>query len=174
MTMMRMIGFFGITIVVVGVLLVVIKIRSDRSFWWLLRAQSAALALGIAIYSITPVDYVAHRYNVSRILAGDLRPSVMIAVKPIDDEGYFPLLQLLSTDNATIREGVLAMLAKRQQEIESFADDRPWHWTRYQGDKYMLYEQLSAQEKKWSIYRQDKILQSDVLNAFQAYAMQWY
>ncbi len=124
MTMMRMIGFFGITIVVVGVLLVVIKIRSDRSFWWLLRAQSAALALGIAIYSITPVDYVAHRYNVSRILAGDLRPSVMIAVKPIDDEGYFPLLQLLSTDNATIREGVLAMLAKRQQEIESFADDR--------------------------------------------------
>ncbi len=50
---MRTIGFFGITIVVVGVILVVIKIRSDRSFWWLLRAQSVALALGIAIYSIS-------------------------------------------------------------------------------------------------------------------------
>ncbi len=141
MTMMRMIGFFGITVVVVGVLLVVIKIGSDRSFWWLLRAQSVALALGIAIYSITPVDYIVHRYNVSRILAGDLRPAVMIAVKPIDDEGYFPLLQWMSIDDAIIREGVLAMLAKRQTEIESFADDQPWHWTRYQADKYVLYVQ---------------------------------
>ena len=174
MTMMRTIGFFGITIVVVGVLLVVIKIRSDRSFWWLLRAQSVALALGVAIFSITPVDYIAHHYNVSRILAGDLRPSVMIAVKPIDDEGYFPLMQLLSIEDEIIREGVLAMMANRQTEIESFADDKPWHWTKYQADKYLLYEQLSAQEKKWTAYRQDAKLQKDKLNAFQSYAMQWY
>ena len=98
MTRMRTVGFFGITLVVIGFCLVLCKIAptkngSYRSFWWLIRAQLIALLLTVIAYSVFPVDYIANRYNVSRVQAGYLHPSVMIAVKPISDEGVFSAVE---------------------------------------------------------------------------------
>ena len=132
MTTLRTVGFFGTTLVVVGFVLVVIKIAANRGFWWLIRAQLAALVLAVIAYGLFPVDWVSHRYNVSRITDGYLHPSVMIAVKPVDDSAMLCLLDLVSTKDPLIREGALAMLAQRQDEIESLGKQEPWHWTKYQ------------------------------------------
>lgn len=111
-----------------------------------------ALPLAVVLYFLVPVDYVAHRYNVSRVAGGYLNPSVMIAVKPIDDEGIFPLLDLVNHPGESIREGVLAMLAKRQRQIEAYSRDTPWSGHRYQYSKTVLYQKLLSQKSTWDPY----------------------
>lgn len=174
MTRMRTVGFFGVTLVVIGFVLVIRKIVKRRSFVWLIQVQLIAMMLAVVIYSLFPVDYVAHRYNAAQVASGYPKPAVMIAVKPIDDEGIFPLLDLVDTEDPIIREGVLAKLAQRQLDIESYARDEPWHWHRYQYSKTVLYQRLDQQKSKWAKYLDDETARTLTIDQFDAYAMQWY
>lgn len=170
MTRMRMIGFFGITLVVVGFVLVLYKIGRQKNFWWLIRSQLLAFALAVIAYSVFPVDYVAHRYNAAQVANGHLHPAVMIAVKPIDDEGISPLLNLVDCPNRVIRGGVRAILAERQATLES---QEGQGWTAYQGSSSRLRRVLRENESKWSGYTDPKTRQSTI-NNFREYAMKWY
>ena len=117
MTRMRTIGLFGITTVIVGFTLVLIKIARDRSFLWLIHRQLWALAIAVMIFAITPVDYLVHRYNVAEIMSGNLAPSVQISVHPIAAEGYLTLLPLVECDDEKIRDGIRGMLAAKHQLV---------------------------------------------------------
>ncbi|QDT07732.1 hypothetical protein K227x_61600 [Rubripirellula lacrimiformis] len=174
MTQMRTVGFFGITLVVIGFALVLYKIRRGRNFWWLIRTQLVALVLTIIAYSVFPVDYVTSRYNASRVAQGYLPPSVMIAVKPTNDEGVAPLLDLVDCEDEIIREGVLAILAQRHSGLQYLARQHGGaHWTAYQGSQSWLRNQLAANASKWSEFEShDK--RSDAIRRFEEYAMQWY
>ncbi len=174
MTRMRLVGFFGITLVLVGFVLVIRKILRQRSFQWLVQSQLIALSLAVVLYCLFPVDYIAHRYNAARVADGYLKPSVMIAVKPIDDEGVFPILDLVDHSDVIIREGVRAMLAERQRQIESYSQDTPWHWHRYQYSKARLYRLLDQNKSKWSDYVNDPEARQQATTKFEDYAMQWY
>jgi len=174
MTRMRTIGFFGITLVVTGLILVIWKISRRRSFAWLIQVQSLALIVAAICYSLFPVDYVVHRYNASAVAMGYLQPSVMIAVKPINDEGMFPLFDLLDTSDPIIREGVRAQMAERQLAIESYSWDRPWHWHRTQYSKTRLYRKLQQFESNWTDYRTDADARTKAIERLKTYAMQWY
>lgn len=173
MTRLRTVAFFGITVVVIGFALVLYKIAANRGFWWLIRAQLVALALTVIAYSLFPVDYVAHQYNAAQVARGYLHPSVMIAVKPIENEGVFPVLRLTAVDDPIIREGVLAMLAKRQVQIESIPESE-WHWTKFQGSTDLLYRRLAPHQSQWSKYRDNAHARETAIKRFQDYAMQWY
>lgn len=170
MTRMRTVGFFGITLVVVGFCLVVYKIGQNRGFWWLIRAQLIALVLTVIAYSVFPVDYLAHRYNAAIVDSGYLHPSVMIAVKPKVDEGVLPLLRLTRCEDEIIRNGVLALLAERQREI---IDSPETHWTEFQGSRALLKRRLAKQETAWTEFRDDSA-RKNAIDAFRNYAMQWY
>lgn len=174
MTRMRMIGFFGITLVVVGFSLVIFKILRRYSLRWLIQSQLIALSLAVVLYCLFPVDYIAHRYNASQVSGGYLEPAVMIAVKPMDDEGVFPLLSLVDHPNETIRDGVCALLADRQRQIETYARDTPWSWHRYQYSKTLLYRKLVNDESKWVRYLKDPESGDLAIKRFQEYAMKWY
>lgn len=174
LTVMRIVGFFGISVVVVGFTLVLAKIRLEKGFWWLLRTQLTALLLFIVAFTLFPVDYVAHRFNASRINRGYLPPSVMIAVKFKDESGYLPMLDLVDCPDPTIREGVLAMLAEKQIEIKRSIESHPWHWTRFQGSTELLYPAMVEQEHRWQEYVEDEQLRLDAIDRFVIYAMKWY
>ncbi|MCM2373388.1 DUF4153 domain-containing protein [Aporhodopirellula aestuarii] len=174
MTRMRTVGFFGITLVLVGFGLVIFKIIRRRSFTWLIQSQLIALSITVVLYCLFPVDYVAHRYNAARVANGYLKPSVMIAVKPINDEGVFPLLNLVNHPDPVIRDGVHAMLAERQLAIESYSRDTPWHWHRYQYSKTLLYQRLDAEKLKWARYLSEPDARQIAIEQFKDYAMQWY
>ncbi len=117
MTRMRMVGFYGMTAVVVGFGLAVWKIARQRDFVWLFRADLWALAAAFYLYALTPVDLIVMRYNVARILAGDPAPSVQVSVHPIDAEGIRELFPLIECRDEIIREGVKALLARRESEM---------------------------------------------------------
>ena len=111
----------------IGFALVVYKIGRQRSFWWLIRAQLIALALTVMGYSIFPVDYLAHWYNASQVASGYLRPSVMIAVKPISNEGVFPLLHLTEAEDPHHSRGLVSDVGRaprRDREIAARSLDR--------------------------------------------------
>lgn len=136
--------------------------------------SSLNLLLAVIGYSLFPVDYVAHRYNVWRVCQGYLHPSVMIAVKPIDDEGYFPLFGLLDHEERVIRDGVLAMLAKRQTEIDRFSRDSRWHWSRYQGSRRLIDRRLREHQSAWQRFRESPDEAEAATARFRDDAMQWY
>lgn len=174
MTRMRTIGLFGISTVVVGFLLVVWKVARNRDFEWLIQRQLWALALAVFLYSLTPVDWLAHTYNVRQILAGDLAPAVQISVHPISAEGYLALQPLVNCPDEPIREGVKAMLA--QQEIvaeKRSAERRRLGWTTWQLGDLLLLEKLRGNRHDWQEYRADQPRQQ-AIEAFKKYAYQWY
>lgn len=174
MTWMRTVGFFGITCVVAGFALVVWKIIQTRSFGWLLRHHLLALALCVYLFALTPVDALVHRYNVQRIMAGDSAPSVQISVHPISAEGVPVLLPLAECPDEIVREGVLAMLADRQDEAKRRVKiDAAKGWSAFQGAEYVLLDQLNKHQAMWTKYS-DLDKRRDALARFHDYAWQWY
>ncbi|WP_339888394.1 DUF4153 domain-containing protein [Rhodopirellula europaea] len=170
MTQLRMVGLFGITAVVIGFALVVYKIANTKNFWWLLRSQMLALTIVVIAYSVTPVDYLAHRYNVSRVNAGYSAPSVMLAVKPISDEGLLSTFHLLEHPDPIIREGVQARLAIREAELSAKLTT---HWSEHQGATRMLAARL-ADHPELSTRFANPAERRSTLQRFKDYAMQWY
>ncbi len=175
MTRMRTIGLFGITTVVVGFALVLWKIVRHESFLWLIQRQLWTLAIAVYLFALTPVDTLVHDYNVRRILAGDLAPSVQISVHPISAEGYLVLLPLVDCPDQKICDGVRAMLAERQLVSDRVTLERTrLGWTRWQMSEELLHKTLH-----WSGYRWDDLLANDAaresaLDSFRTYAYQWY
>jgi hypothetical protein len=174
MSPMRMVGLFGMSAVVAGFVLVLWKIGRGRSFGWLVRRQLWALAATIYLFALTPVDAIVTEYNVRRILAGDPAASVQISVHPISSEGVLLLKPLLECDDLTIREGVRAMLAERDDEGEVAAvRNSQLGWTTYQLADHVVLRRLRADRGQWAVYRDPKSREA-VLKRFHDYAYQWY
>lgn len=174
MTRMRTIGFFGISCVVVGFVLAVWKIVRGRDFTWLVRHQLWALGFFIYLYALSPVDYLVHRYNTERIMAGDSAPAVQLSVHPINAEGFLALFPLLECPDEIVREGVLALLADRQVEAEQWATRHAEEgWTSFQGAEYLLLRQLRAHQLRWADYG-DAVRRRAARARFDQYTYQWY
>lgn len=174
MSPMRMVGLFGMSAVVAGFVLVLWKIGRSRSFGWLVRRQLWALAITIYLFALTPIDALVTEYNVRRILAGDPAASVQISVHPIGSDGLLLLQPLLACDDATIREGVRAMLAQRHDEAEaSSVGKSQFGWTAYQMSDQIVLDRLRAARSQWSVFR-DVAAREAALRRFHDYAYQWY
>ncbi len=174
MTRMRMVGFFGMSAVVAGFILVLWKIAHNRNFLWLVRRHLWALAITIYLFVLTPVDTIVVNYNVRRILAGDPAPSVEIDAHPINAEGITLLLPLLECNDEIIREGVRATLAEWHEDAEAQALERQRKgWTSFQAADRTALDKLSAASDKWSEYK-DRDKREAVLERFHDYAHQWY
>jgi len=174
MTYMRTIGLFGVSAVVVGFLLVMWKIAYRRDFVWLLHRHLWTVAIAAYLFALTPVDALVHRYNVRRVLAGDLAPSVQISEHPITAEGILVLHPLVGCRDPIIREGIRAMLAERALRAEqAVARCRVQGWTAYQLSDVRLLGQLRAVRSDWEPYR-DPAPRSAALARFHKYAYQWY
>ena len=153
MTRMRIIGIFGMSAVVVGFILVLWKIAMNRSFTWLLRRHLWTLAVTIYLFALTPVDAIWVSYNVRRVMSGDLAPSVQISVHPIDSEGVLCLPPLAHCKDDTIRQGVLALLAKRHADAQAAVRQRRQQgWTAIQWADRVVLDRLGKLRSQWQAY----------------------
>lgn len=174
MTRMRTIGLFGISAVVVGFVLVVWKFTHGRDFFWLVQRQLWTLAIAVYLLAITPVDFLAHRYNVNRILRGDLSPSVQISVHPIDSSGMLVLFPLLESEDVAIREGVRGMLAERAERLEPTARRRAQEgWTSFQLADQLLLDRLRRKQSEWDVFA-NRAEREAAITRYKHYAYQWY
>jgi hypothetical protein len=175
MTRMRTVGFFGMSAVVAGFILVLWKIALNRDFLWLVRRQLWALAITIYLFVLTPVDTIVVSYNVRRIMSGDSAPSVQIIVHEINSEGVLLLQPLLDCDDLIIREGVRALLAQHHEKAEELAAERQEKgWTSFQIADHIVLQKLHAAGSNWADYA-DRSERQAVLKRFHDYAYhQWY
>jgi hypothetical protein len=174
MTRMRIVGFFGITAVLIGFLLVLWKIAHDRGALWLLRRHLWTVAIAVYLYSIMPVDVVVVRYNVQLILGGDMAPSVQISVHPISAEGLQYLAPVMDCSDPIIREGVTAYLAQQLEDAEvREARRRTDGWTAFQMADQKLLSQLQGLADRLAAYR-DSVARKAAIDRFDEYAYQWF
>lgn len=174
MTRMRTVGLFGMSAVVVGLLLVVWKIAYSRDFAWLVQRHLWTLAVVVYLYALTPVDTLVHTYNVWRVLGGQLAPSVQIITHPVNAEGILVLHPLVHCDDPIIREGIRALLAEHALKGERLAEQREQQgWTTFQLADRLLLEKLHALRADWAPYT-DPTKRAEALGEFYEYAYQWY
>jgi len=179
MTRMRTIGLFGTTTVVAGFLLTLWKIHHCRRFAWLVRRDLWAVAIAVALYAMTPVDWIVHTHNVRQAMKGDLAPVVQITEHPISVEGLLALGPLLECDDPIIQKGIAAMLTMEANALKSGSRGRVTnaasnHWTAWQWSVSTLRKQLdsSAARREQLIDANDDL--ADVFQEFRDYAFQWY
>jgi len=174
MTRMRIVGLYGMSAVVVGFLLVLWKIARHHDFVWLIRRHLWTVSIAIYLLAVTPVDMIVVSYDVRRILAGDPAPCVQLSVHPISAEGVLFLQPLLDCRDATIREGIRAMLAERHEQAERSAQRRQQQgWTSCQIADLLLLDQLRAARGRLVRYA-NRNKREESLKRFHAYAYQWY
>ena len=172
MTRMRTIGWLGISSVVIGFLLVVIRIARGKDFRWLLRRQLWTVSLAAYLYVVLPVDRWITKYNVSRILVGELAPSVQIAEHPLSDEGYLQLSALKGCSDPIIQRGVMAMLARRHRDLQIEDQRKPQpHWTARQLATEKLKQRIAAIPEVQALSPQAI---DERIEAYRKYAYQWY
>ena len=171
LTDMRIVGFYGVSAVVVGFLLVLLKIVRRHNFAWLLQ-RHLWLGLAVYLYAITPVDALTTRYNVKRVLAGDLAPSVQISQHPISTEGLLMLEPLLSCSDEIVRKGVAALLDDCRVALEVLAD-KSSHWTAYQLAETRFLNQART-DSAASIHFSNVAARRAAWQRFHDYAYQWY
>jgi hypothetical protein len=126
----------------------------------------------VYLYAITPLDYLAMRYNVARIMDGDPAPSVQITEHPISAEGLLALLPLLDCPNQYVRKGVAALLPDRRDQLEEQHDAVP-NWTTYQAAETLFLHRLALVPSSKFPF-EDKELRHGVWRRFKTYAYQWY
>ncbi|WP_068133870.1 DUF4153 domain-containing protein [Roseimaritima ulvae] len=177
MTRMRTIGLFGISTVVVGFVLVLIKISRGKSFLWLVRSQLWALSFAVILYALLPVDMLVHRYNVRRVMNGDVAAAVQISVHPIDDEGYLVLWPLLNCRDPLIENGIRGMLAEKSLTVGRSQSRRRRArrgWTTYQMSEQRLGQQLEANRAELAPLLSDETARTEAIRKFHDYVYQWY
>ena len=174
MTRMRIVGLFGITVVVAGFLLVVWKIARGNDFPWLIHRQMWALAVAIYLFALIPVDGIAAYYNVRRILSGDLSASMQIGVQKLDLEGILTLPPLLDSSTPEIREGVAALIAERYLQTQIDHQRRQQAgWTAFQLSDEIARKRFEAVRDQWKPY-EDATKRRAALERFYAFAYRWY
>ncbi len=174
MTRMRTIGLLGISCVITGFLLVLWKIARRHSFHWLVQHQLLVPMFAVCLYIAAPVDWFVHRFNVARILSGHPEPSVQISEHPMEDAVLPVLIPLLDCDDATIREGVQALLHLRLQQLKSDQmSESTQHWTAWQFGTDQAVRKLQTAESRTSRTPSDTDF-NDARSRFREYSMQWW
>jgi hypothetical protein len=174
MSRMRTIGILGISAVLIGFLLVVVKISKGHDFRWLVRRQLWTVAFAIYLYAVLPIDAWVMRHNVSRILAGDPAPCIQFSVHPTSAEGVLNLLPLTQCKDEIIREGVKAILAQYQDYSKTLAaEQKMLGWTSRQIADDELLRALQESQSQWAEYKHGP-RRSTATTRFHEYAYQWF
>lgn len=127
LTRMRIVGAYGIILVVAGLLVVAFKMHRVRSFLWLTRRHLLAFSLGLLALVVTPMDWVVFKYNTHIIMRGNPRSAVQLIVQPITAEGIPALIPLLDCNDKAIRAGVAGILLREQEKMQRIKDvERRW------------------------------------------------
>lgn len=170
MTRMRVVGFLGISSVVVGFIFVVWKIVSQHSFRWLIRRHLWTVTFAAYLYVLLPVDALVNQCNVQRILEGDPAPCVQISVHKTSAEGWLQLFPLLECDDVVIRDGVSAMLA--EQLRPGTQDEQSWSAWQWADEELKL--RLRQHKSDWPDTADAESARAKAQKTFHEYAWQWF
>lgn len=175
MTRLRVLGLLGITCVMVGLVLVLVRVYRGWTFTDLVYRQFWTMATFLLAFLLLPTDTIVYRYNVRCIEMLNARPSVQIVAHRMSPSGYLELLPLVDASDEVVREGVRALLAEEMINIKNRVESTEPNWRSYQYIEGRLIERLeSIRSEKLTTYLDSEIKRNQAKERFRGYAMQWY
>jgi len=174
LSMLRVTGLLGTTAVVLGLVMVVrMLLRSEGIRWLIYRYTWSVLAV-IFVGNVLPFDWYVSHHNVSRVMKGDLAPSIFLFPPSDWDEAsyYLASLPLLESEDEIIREGAKAFFAEYYDTVQS--DRLRWgnHWTAFQWSRHILMNTLESRREEFQMY--DNIVKrQEAIQAFREYTNRW-
>lgn len=123
---LRIFGYFGATLVVVGLVLVAMKLHGVRTARWVIARQLDAFAIAAAIFALLPTHRISAHVNVARIESGELRPALHLFAQAKEEESADVLLPLIHHPDARIREGVAQLLLEQVDDARNTYDVHKW------------------------------------------------
>ncbi len=172
MTFLRVIGFYGITCVVLGFSLVLWKIHTSRSFAWLIQRQLVVFSFSVYLLALTPIDWITYRINSARVLTGDLAPVVQVTEQRLSPEAWLSIWPLVDSPQTEIRNGVRAHLAQQLVDADKLEPSPPWQ--QHQASQTLLYRQLVTHRELLSPFLRDPTARQAAIAQFKQFAYQWY
>jgi uncharacterized protein DUF4153 len=133
LTRLRLVGLYGVVLVIVGLAVMVWKVRKAKNFAWLVRRDLLAFWIIAVLLALTPRDTVCVQYNVSEVMSGNHRPLATIMGKTWAAGALprmIPLLDYEGEKQETIRKGVAGLLGRRLLKLRAATTERwtEWQW----------------------------------------------
>lgn len=172
LTRLRIVGAYGITLVIIGLLVVALKMHRVRTFLWMVRWHLIAFALALLALAITPMDLLVWRFNRRIILYDNPRPSIQLIVQPLTAEGIPPLIPLLECKDDAIRQGVAGILLREQEQLGKLTA-REKRWTDKELSRRYALKAIKAVEPRLKEILPDGNWQ-DAIEQLRQYTRQWY
>jgi hypothetical protein len=147
LTRLRIVGIYGVLLVIVGLALMVWKVRNIKSFAWLVRRDMIALWVAVTVLALTPRDYICAKYNVAQAMTGNLRPLTLLHGQPLSPESFPPMIPLLDYRDDTgdteslVCDGVAGLLGRQLLLLRT---TRPTRWSEWQGSHAWALRRLEA------------------------------
>ncbi len=154
MTRLRIVGIYGVILVVIGLAFMMRKVARRKSFLWLLRRDMLAFWVAAVVLAVTPRDWICSTYNVSQVMAGNPKPLTLLHGQKMSPGSYPPLIPLLDYEHkgedkermeATVRKGIAGLLGRQLVQMES---KPPRSWTDWQGSRAWALRRLKAVEDR--------------------------
>lgn len=101
-----------------------LKLRDGRSFVWLLRRQTDAFVVTLALFGVLPTHYLGARFNVARALDGAYAPLLHMGPQAQELEAVAQLLPLARHRDPQVRHGVAVLLLDQLAELRLDAGQR--------------------------------------------------
>ncbi|MDO4569123.1 MAG: DUF4173 domain-containing protein [Planctomycetia bacterium] len=165
LTWLRVVGFFGTTAVVVGILWICVKIHKGYRLSWLLQRFAATVGVLVFLFCLLPIDYIVYSWNGWQIARGNLSCAYNIAAQEISLDGWLALFPLLDSEDENIRNGIGAHLLKVQSDMQSArlrSQHVPASWRRFELAKCLFQKRMKQYEAKiphyTNIYERDEAI----------------
>jgi len=149
LTHLRITGIYGSLLVAAGLAIMVYKVRTSRSFIWLVRRYVLAFCVALTVLSLTPNEWLCATYNVKKIAEYKPRALRPVFLKDLSPEALPPLIPLLdytrddgdALRQRMVREGVAALLGRHLKQLEA---DASGPWTQQHGSARWALKRLRA------------------------------
>ena len=171
---LRITGILGTTAVVLGLIMVVRMILLSKGIRWLLYRYTWSVLAVVFIGYVFPFDWYVSHHNVSRVMKGDLAPSVFLFPVPLNEpEHYLASLPLLESEDEIIREGAQAFFASyySSQKLDNFS--RGYQWTAFQWSRNILKNTLEPRKEEFQTHLNNSTRKKEAMEAFRKYTNRW-
>jgi len=179
LSMRRIAGLLGSTAVVLGLIMVVRMILRSKGIRWLVYRYTWSVLAVIFIGIVFPFDgYVSH-HNVSRVMKGDLAPSIFLFPNRYspqswsEEEHYLASLPLLESDDEIIREGAKALFANYYLSVKRERYYEGYQWTAFQWARHILMNRLESRKEEFQVYLDDSAQRQEAIQTFRRYTNRW-
>jgi hypothetical protein len=172
----RIAGLLGTTAVILGLVMVMRMILLGRGFRWLVYRYAWSVLAIIFIGYVFPFAWYVSHYNVSRVMKGDLAPSVFLFPRHADDvpdaEHCLASLPLLESDDEIIRDGAKAIFAKYYSS-RNHGSNWGYSWTALQWSQSLLDSRLETRRGELQPYLVNVYLREQAIQKFRKYTNRW-